>query len=257
MTTETLDAKVSRLMALADDIVDSACFDGFEAALRKELSAAAVLGEPVGKLQYDYEGGHIHYKIDLANEDTPDGALLYTTPQPAIAQLLDSQTVDSIWESASDADSAEMCIYKFAELIQAAVQPAQPIGGEVHTDMTAEEANAYAWSETKKAVGTAGWTVIDHCTYQGFFNHGWSDRGQFEKQRAQPAPPLQDAKEAEITEELIKLVNLRWTLNQVKRTLALANELSDGPINDTIWYSGTETLFDFIDAAIASQKGAV
>ena len=104
MTTETLDAKVSRLMALADDIVDSAGFDGFEAALRKELSAAAVLGEPVGKLQYDYEGGHIHYKIDLANEDTPDGALLYTTPQPAIAQPIKAVqiTIDALRRAAKE-----------------------------------------------------------------------------------------------------------------------------------------------------------
>lgn len=65
-----------------------------------------------------------------------------TTPQPAqavqqsegpsinaklrksgqVGAALDREAVDAIWESASDPENAEMSIYKFAELIQAAVQ---------------------------------------------------------------------------------------------------------------------------------------
>ena len=36
--------------------------------------------------------------------------------------------------------------------------------------------------------------------------------------------------------------------------LQKANEQPNGPINDTIWFSRFETLFDFMDAAIASAR---
>lgn len=40
----------------------------------------------------------------------------------------------------------------------------------------------------------------------------------------------------------------------VKECLVRANEAEPSPICDTIWFSPTETLFDYIDAAIR-QKG--
>jgi len=44
------------------------------------------------------------------------------------------------------------------------------------------------------------------------------------------------------------------TLKEVRETLEVANVTPDGPINDTIWYSNCETLFDFMDAAIAKER---
>lgn len=47
---------------------------------------------------------------------------------------------------------------------------------------------------------------------------------------------------------------LAKALQSTKDCLETANALPNGPICDTIWYSETETLFDYIDAAIESQK---
>ena len=44
------------------------------------------------------------------------------------------------------------------------------------------------------------------------------------------------------------------TLKEVRETLEVANVSPNGPINDTIWYSNCETLFDFMDAAIAKER---
>ena len=44
------------------------------------------------------------------------------------------------------------------------------------------------------------------------------------------------------------------TLKEVRETLEVANVTPDGPINDTIWYSNCETLFDFMDAAVAKER---
>jgi hypothetical protein len=46
----------------------------------------------------------------------------------------------------------------------------------------------------------------------------------------------------------------RKALIGVKATLESANEKDSGPITDTIWHTPTETLFDFIDAAIDSAR---
>jgi len=43
------------------------------------------------------------------------------------------------------------------------------------------------------------------------------------------------------------------TLRQVKNCLEHANTMKPSPICDTIWYSQTETLFDFIDSAIGAK----
>jgi len=43
---------------------------------------------------------------------------------------------------------------------------------------------------------------------------------------------------------------LRGVLHCVRRTLDDANQIPNGPICDTIWYTPYETLFDFIDAAL-------
>lgn len=40
-----------------------------------------------------------------------------------------------------------------------------------------------------------------------------------------------------------------------RNALESANEMANGPICDTIWYGPGETLFDYMDAAIASVKG--
>lgn len=63
---------------------------------------------------------------------------------------------------------------------------AQPVESAKHTEMTNDQGRDFAWSEIKKSLGTVGWTVGDHCTFQGFFNHGWNSRSQFQKQLAQP-----------------------------------------------------------------------
>ena len=50
-------------------------------------------------------------------------------------------------------------------------------------------------------------------------------------------------------------LRLRATLINVRLVLQVANTTPNGPICDTIWYSNNETLFDYIDAALAARKG--
>lgn len=53
-----------------------------------------------------------------------------------------------------------------------------------------------------------------------------------------------------------RAANLLSALVSVRNALGMANEEKNGPIRDTIWMpNGPETLFDFIDAAIAAEKG--
>ena len=44
-------------------------------------------------------------------------------------------------------------------------------------------------------------------------------------------------------------------LLSVRKTLTEANEEPGGPINDTIWFSATETLFDYIDNTVEAMTG--
>lgn len=46
-------------------------------------------------------------------------------------------------------------------------------------------------------------------------------------------------------------------LLSVRQTLTEANEQPGGPITDTIWYSGAETLFDFIDNSVEALTGTM
>jgi len=48
---------------------------------------------------------------------------------------------------------------------------------------------------------------------------------------------------------------LREVLANTRQALEQANTTFRGPICDTIWYSDHETLFDYIDAALAARKG--
>lgn len=45
-------------------------------------------------------------------------------------------------------------------------------------------------------------------------------------------------------------------LRATKATLQRENERDGGAITDTIWHSGYETLFDFIDSAIENAEAA-
>lgn len=49
--------------------------------------------------------------------------------------------------------------------------------------------------------------------------------------------------------------NLLAVLINTRNALESANEMGDGPIVDTIWYSQYETLFDYMDTAIANANG--
>ncbi len=49
---------------------------------------------------------------------------------------------------------------------------------------------------------------------------------------------------SKLSDDVKKLVK---ALREVKRTIVAASEQKGGPVNDTIWYSDTETLCDFID----------
>lgn len=44
-------------------------------------------------------------------------------------------------------------------------------------------------------------------------------------------------------------------LKLARKSLQVANDTTDGPIRDTIWHGPAETLFDFMDAAIAKVEG--
>lgn len=60
--------------------------------------------------------------------------------------------------------------------------------------------------------------------------------------------PKRQQLEKQRDELLAALVNSRNCLES-------ANEMGDGPIVDTIWYGRAETLFDYMDNAIASVRG--
>ena len=96
---ETLDAKVARLMALHNDAAEARHTQGapeynsisaamrkqVEAALRTELSSV-VQGEPVAVavVAHGRFGNRLMWGTEDAQANTPVGAQLYTTPQPAI-----------------------------------------------------------------------------------------------------------------------------------------------------------------------------
>ena len=52
-----------------------------------------------------------------------------------------------------------------------------------------------------------------------------------------------------------EVAGLREALTNTRQALERANTTPNGPICDTIWYSNHETLFDYIDAALAARKG--
>lgn len=59
--------------------------------------------------------------------------------------------------------------------------------------------------------------------------------------------------------ELIRLQALNAELladmKAARQSLQVANDTPNGPINDTIWHGPAETLFDFMDHAIAKAEG--
>lgn len=44
-------------------------------------------------------------------------------------------------------------------------------------------------------------------------------------------------------------------MKAARQSLQVANDTKNGPINDTIWHGEAETLFDFMDYAIAKAEG--
>ena len=44
-------------------------------------------------------------------------------------------------------------------------------------------------------------------------------------------------------------------MKAARQSLQVANDTPNGPINDTIWHGPAETLFDFMDHAIAKAGG--
>jgi len=53
---------------------------------------------------------------------------------------------------------------------------------------------------------------------------------------------------------LAECERFRAALEETRKCLGDANEAESSPICDTIWYSDSETLFDFIDAAIDAAR---
>lgn len=62
-------------------------------------------------------------------------------------------------------------------------KPADSKAG-IDADDAAKQA---AWQVLRPALGTAGWTVGDSCTYYGFFGWGWEARRQYDAQAAEIA----------------------------------------------------------------------
>ena len=48
---------------------------------------------------------------------------------------------------------------------------------------------------------------------------------------------------------------LQADMKAARQSLQVANDTKNGPINDTIWHGEAETLFDFMDYAIAKAEG--
>lgn len=67
---------------------------------------------------------------------------------------------------------------------------------------------------------------------------------------------LMEAKQMANLNVMAAAPELLETLIQARQVLQFANETPNGPIRDTIWMMhGPETLFDFLDAAIAKATG--
>ena len=64
---------------------------------------------------------------------------------------------------------------------------------------------------------------------------------------------------AEASAELRRLhalsTELLADMKAARQSLQVANDTKNGPINDTIWHGEAETLFDFMDYAIAKAEG--
>ena len=62
---------------------------------------------------------------------------------------------------------------------------------------------------------------------------------------------LIDFDQVQVNQELRgEIERLRGALKDVRDCMHQVNSVPNGPINDTIWYSSYETLFDYIDAAL-------
>lgn len=62
------------------------------------------------------------------------------------------------------------------------------------------------------------------------------------------------ALESQLTESREREGRMREALRLSRYCLQQANEIKNGPIRDTIWFSPHETLFDYMDSAIAAEK---
>lgn len=77
-------------------------------------------------------------------------------------------------------------------------------------------------------------------------------RGEIERLNdlLQTAADLYHGARSKIVDAEQKRDELLAVLNDVRVCLEVANNTPNGPIIDTIWRSGYETLFDFIDAEL-------
>ena len=92
---------------------------------------------------------------------------------------------------------------------------------------------------------------MDNFNYAGWLRDlSFNSMSQMTADRMYQAADEIERLRKERDELLAALVNSRDALQLA------SEEMVDGPIVDTIWYGPAETLFDYMDAAIAKVKGA-
>lgn len=123
-------------------------------------------------------------------------------------------------------------------------EAAGTILGQIAAAMEAKPASAPSEqkpvSTCKTCNGAGGWESCASST-----NYFWKECPDCKPNHAAPQPDRKAQRDA-----------LLGKVIEARQALQFANDTPCGPINDTIWMMhGPETLFDFLDAAIASVKG--
>lgn len=93
-----------------------------------------------------------------------------------------------------------------------------------------------------------------HAECEGADSVSWCEDKQFDSDVEYVRADALTAKAATIAEQAAQLEALRAVIREARQALEAANVADNGPIRDTIWMPGRpETLFDFLDAALAGK----
>lgn len=136
-------------------------------------------------------------------------------------------------------------VLRTARSLSAPTATSEPVA---RTYMTNEQAFKWAWDTLKKELGADRWTAGDKVNSWAFFKYGWDWRGQYESQRAAPAPqqaaPLTDAPIALSSSQIFEIATPYFVWNA-----ETWHKATEGNI-------GMPMLLEFTRAAINANKSA-